>query len=320
MLSLPARDLRAKLMQFRRGRQLAQTEQSLHGEFIGGFRAPIEGFRRPRPAARLGEDLQIMTTGKLALRRVSFAVGRGQCALLRIFRRGPVGVPGLSIDIGQRGVDAVQVRQLFGRFIEEEKSAAKLAALHAGLGYQRRYVRRRGVGLLQLFEGRCGYRLIGHAQAIHGARVACDGIGELAVFHAGLVEALGCQECTGQQTARFMIARIGVDGLTQGRDRFGGLIQSQARRAERNQRGQGIGLNLENSFESGDGFALVAGHVLRQPQVQQQARIPRLRLHHLPVDGNGFLVAAGGHQLPGLREPGGQILGLPVEKLRRKKK
>ena len=261
-----------------------------------------------------------MTAGELALRRMGLAIGRGQRALLRVLLRGPIGMSGLAIHIGQRGVDAVQVRQLLGRLVVEEEPAAKLAALHAGFRHQRRYVRRRGVGLLQLLEGRRRDRLIGHAQTVPGARIVGDGIGQLAVFHAGLVQAFGVQERAGQQAARLVVAGFGGDGFAQWRDGFGGLIQSQPRRAEGDQRGQGIGLRLENSFQGGDGFAFVAGHVLRQPQVEQQARIPGLRLHHLPVDGNGLLEAARGHQLPGLRRLCGQILGLPLRNCAAKRK
>src|SRR4051812_19470665 len=92
------------------------------------------------------------------------------------------------------------------------------------------------------------------------------------------------------------------------------------RRTQRDQSGQRIWLSLENGVEGGDRLMLVPGHVLRQPEVQQQARISGLGLHHLTVDGNGFLVAAGGHQLAGLCKFSSQILRLTRQQRRYKEK
>ena len=56
-----------------------------------------------------------------------------------------------------------------------------------------------------------------------------------------------------------------------------GLIQREAGGAQGDEGGQGIGLSFENGFESGDGFALVAGHVLGEAEVEQQAGVAAAR-------------------------------------------
>ena len=75
-------------------------------------------------------------------------------------------MPGFAIHVGEGGVDSVQVGQLFERFVVEEEAAAVLAALHAGVGDERRDVGRRGVGFLQPVEGGLGDGLIGHAETV----------------------------------------------------------------------------------------------------------------------------------------------------------
>ena len=80
------------------------------------------------------------------------------------------------------------------------------------------------------------------------------------------------------------------------------LIQREAGGAEGDEGGHGIGLRFEDGFEGGDGFALVAGHVLGQAEVEQQSGVGGLGLDELLVEGDGLLETAGGHQLVGLRQ------------------
>ena len=152
-----------------------------------------------------------MATGKLALRRMKLAVGLGQRALLGIFLGRPIGMAGFSIHVGERGVYAVQVRQLFGGLVVEEEAAAELAALYARVGHQCGDVRRSGIGLLQLLEGRRGGGLIGHAEAVPDARIFGGGIGQLAVFDAGFVQPFRVEECAGEQAARLEVGGLGGD-------------------------------------------------------------------------------------------------------------
>ena len=254
-----------------------------------------------------------MTAGELAFGGMSFAVGGRQGALLRVFLGGPIGVSGFAVDVGEGGVEAVQVRQLFGGFVVEEEAAAKLAALHTGVGDEGRDVGRRGAGFLELVEGGLGDCLIGHAETVDDARIIGEGVGEFAVLFGGFVEAFRAEEGGGEEAAGFVVGGLLVQRAAQGRDGFGGLIQREAGRAEGDEGGQGSGLRFEDGFQGGDGFALVAGHVEGESEVEQQSGVAGLGFYELLVEGDGFLETAGAHELVGLRQSCGEGVGLGLE-------
>jgi hypothetical protein len=113
----------------------------------------------------------------------------------------------------------------------------------------------------------------------------------------GLGVALESEERIDEKGACLPILGLERDGFLQWGNRSLGTAESQARGAEEQGGGQGIGLSAQRGFELRERLPVLAGQVESHPEVQEEAGVSGNRSQEPPVHGHGLRVAAGGHQL-----------------------
>ena len=107
------------------------------------------------------------------------------------------------------------------------------------------------------------------------------------------------QESFTQHQASLLVIRLSVNDGLERLDRLGRLFKPEVGRAQKKVRGQVIGFKPQDHLELPNSFTLLSIHMEGQPEIHNGAWVARNGLHKFPVDWDGLLKPAGGHQLLG---------------------